>query len=43
MQKILRGAKPANTAVEQIRRTRLEINMKAARTQDLKIPAYATD
>ena len=38
VQKILNGAKPADTAVEQIHKTRLDINMKTARTQGLKIP-----
>jgi len=36
--KILNGAEPADTAVEQIHKTRLDTNMKTARTQGLKIP-----
>ena len=38
LQKILNGAEPADTAVEQIHKTRLDTNMKTARTQGLKIP-----
>ena len=33
----VRQAKPADTAVEQIHKTRLDINMKTARAQGLKI------
>ena len=35
VQKILNGAKPADTAVEQIHKTRLDINLKTARAQGL--------
>jgi putative tryptophan/tyrosine transport system substrate-binding protein len=36
--KILNGARPADIAVEQIHKTRLDINMKAAQGLGLKIP-----
>jgi len=38
VQKILGGAKPADLAVEQIHKTRLDLNMKTARAQGLRIP-----
>jgi putative ABC transport system substrate-binding protein len=38
VQKILNGAKPADIPVEQIHKTRLDINMKTARAQGVKIP-----
>jgi hypothetical protein len=38
VQKILNGAKSADTAVEQNHKTRLDINMKTAQAQGLKIP-----
>ena len=36
--KILNGAKPADIPVEQIRKTRFDINMKTAQALGLKIP-----
>jgi len=38
VQKILNGAKPADIPVEQIHKTRLDINMKTARAQGVNIP-----
>jgi putative tryptophan/tyrosine transport system substrate-binding protein len=38
VQKILNGAKPADTPVEQIHKTRLDVNMKTARAQGMKVP-----
>jgi putative ABC transport system substrate-binding protein len=38
VRKILNGVKPADIAVEQIHKTRLDLNMKTARAQGVKIP-----
>lgn len=38
VQKILNGGKPADIPVEQIHKTRLDVNMKTARALGLKIP-----
>ena len=36
--RILRGAKPADLPVEQIRKTRLDVNMKTAKALGIKVP-----
>ena len=38
VRKILNRAKPADIPVEQIHKTRLDINMQTARAQGVKIP-----